>query len=302
MKKSYKCEFPLSTPAFPKKLLYRLACTNTPLVSIYYIVLRIFAWMEKEGRQGRGEQPAGPVLISRWIRTNMSEEDARPQAPTASSPEDVLGNMLTRMPAGHGSASAAADGDCSVVKATNRFDLSDEMVTSVSGSLAGFAATFAKQPIQRIKWIRQIDSGVGLPYHAVLRRTIQTSGIHGLFRGSVAGIMRNMPHSALVYTIYPKMERGVLHQQQVWRGSVNRREGSGGGSSSGGSSGDSSNSSSRGSSTTSGCSTSNRGSSTTSSGGTGSNAVAVESVSKPDFSTRFWAGCVTHYSLLTTYH
>ena len=38
-------------------------------------------------------------------------------------------------------------------------------------------------------------------------------GVLGLFRGSVAGIMRNVPHSALVYTIYPQMEAVVLSWQ-----------------------------------------------------------------------------------------
>jgi len=30
-------------------------------------------------------------------------------------------------------------------------------ITTVSGSISGFAATIAKQPIQRIKWIRQVS-------------------------------------------------------------------------------------------------------------------------------------------------
>ena len=36
----------------------------------------------------------------------------------------------------------------------------------------------------------------------------------GLFRGSTAGIMRNVPHSMLVYTIYPFCEESVLQQQK----------------------------------------------------------------------------------------
>jgi hypothetical protein len=31
----------------------------------------------------------------------------------------------------------------------------DTTITTLSGSMSGFAATFAKQPIQRVKWIRQ---------------------------------------------------------------------------------------------------------------------------------------------------
>lgn len=96
----------------------------------------------------------------------------------------------------------------------NRFGLTDAQVTSVSGSVSGFAATFAKQPIQRIKWIRQVDAGAIVPYHEVLRRSIAADGVLGLFRGSVAGIMRNVPHSALVYSIYPQMEAAVLRRQQ----------------------------------------------------------------------------------------
>lgn len=77
--------------------------------------------------------------------------------------------------------------------------LADSTITSISGSVSGFAATFAKQPIQRIKWIRQIDSGAVVPYSELVRRTIVRDGFLGLFRGSTAGITRNVPHSMLVY-------------------------------------------------------------------------------------------------------
>ena len=111
-------------------------------------------------------------------------------------------------------------------KQRHALGLSDATITSISGSISGFAATFAKQPIQRLKWIRQVDSGMAVPYNVLLRRTIQEDGVLGLFRGSVAGIMRNVPHSALVYTIYPNMEAVVLgwqrrqqqQQQQQQRG------------------------------------------------------------------------------------
>ena len=33
--------------------------------------------------------------------------------------------------------------------------------TTVSGALSGFAATYAKQPVQRLKWIRQVDATTG---------------------------------------------------------------------------------------------------------------------------------------------
>lgn len=96
-------------------------------------------------------------------------------------------------------------------------ELSDAQITSISGSVSGFAATFAKQPIQRIKWIRQVDAGPSVPYMELVYRTVRADGMLGLFRGSVAGIMRNVPHSALVYTIYPKFEAIVLQQQQQLR-------------------------------------------------------------------------------------
>ena len=90
----------------------------------------------------------------------------------------------------------------------------ESTLTSISGSVSGFAATFAKQPIQRIKWMRQVNSGAVVPYGELLRRTWQKDGVVGLFRGSVAGIVRNVPHSALVYTIYPQMEDVVLLYQR----------------------------------------------------------------------------------------
>jgi solute carrier family 25 protein 42 len=137
------------------------------------------------------------------------------------------------------------------------FGLSDATVTSISGSVSGFAATFAKQPIQRIKWLRQIESGTAVPYNELVVRTLQKDGVLGLFRGSVAGIMRNVPHSALVYTIYPNMEAIVLRVQQQ-----QTRDGSSGGG--GGSSGHD-----------------------------GSSRSASDSTKKVSFSTRFWAGYAT---------
>lgn len=94
------------------------------------------------------------------------------------------------------------------------FGLSDGQITSVSGSVSGFMATFAKQPIQRVKWMRQIDAGAAVPYRDVLRRTLQAEGALGLFRGSLAGITRNVPHSALVYSLYPACEAAVQQQQR----------------------------------------------------------------------------------------
>ena len=162
------------------------------------------------------------------------------------------------------------------------FRLSDSQITSISGSIPGFAATFAKQPIQRIKWIRQVNSGAVVPYNELFWKTIQADGVTGLFRGSVAGIMRNVPHSALVYTIYPIFEPLVLQQQALGRlpgGDFGLRRSRGGGGGSGG--GDASNSSS---SPGDAKSRDARGSGGGSSRGEGGKAA---------FSTRFWAGYAT---------
>jgi len=85
--------------------------------------------------------------------------------------------------------------------------------TTISGAVSGFAATYAKQPVQRLKWIRQVDPGAPVPYATVLRRTLERDGVLGLFRGSLAAISRNVPHSALVYTIFPHFEQLVIDQQ-----------------------------------------------------------------------------------------
>lgn len=79
--------------------------------------------------------------------------------------------------------------------------------TTVSGAVSGFAATVAKQPIQRLKWIRQVDAGKPVPYGTVLRQTVQSGGVLSLFRGSTAAICRNVPHSAIVYSLFPVFER-----------------------------------------------------------------------------------------------
>jgi len=85
--------------------------------------------------------------------------------------------------------------------------------TTISGAVSGFAATYAKQPVQRLKWIRQVDPGAPVPYATVLRRTLERDGVLGLFRGSLAAICRNVPHSAIVYTIFPHFEQLVIEQQ-----------------------------------------------------------------------------------------
>jgi len=93
---------------------------------------------------------------------------------------------------------------------TRKISLQD---TTISGAVSGFAATVAKQPIQRLKWIRQVDPGAPVPYATVLRRTVESNGVVGLFRGSFAAICRNVPHSALVYSIFPHFEQLAIEQQ-----------------------------------------------------------------------------------------
>jgi len=93
-----------------------------------------------------------------------------------------------------------------------RRQLREAEMTSISGAVSGWAATISKQPIQRLKWIRQISSGPVQPYNEVLRQSLQADGVTGLFRGSTAAICRNVPHSALVYTIYPMAERSIGQQ------------------------------------------------------------------------------------------
>ena len=59
----------------------------------------------------------------------------------------------------------------------------------------------------------QVDAGAPVPYGTVLRRTLESDGVLGLFRGSLAAISRNVPHSALVYTIFPHFEQLVIEQR-----------------------------------------------------------------------------------------
>ena len=52
----------------------------------------------------------------------------------------------------------------------------DTFITILSGSVSGVAATFAKQPIQRVKWIRQVHEGEAIPYSRILKDTV--SSVH----------------------------------------------------------------------------------------------------------------------------
>ena len=80
--------------------------------------------------------------------------------------------------------------------------LTNAQITWCSGTVSGFCATFAKQPIQRVKWIRQTSSEP-VAYSTIASRTLQTQGLSGFMAGSAAAVYRNVPHSVLVYSLYP---------------------------------------------------------------------------------------------------
>ena len=82
-------------------------------------------------------------------------------------------------------------------------NLTDSQITWLSGTVAGLVATFAKQPIQRAKWIKQTESHGSRSFRSIVSETMMTHGWRGFFSGSVAAICRNVPHSALVYSLYP---------------------------------------------------------------------------------------------------
>mmetsp|Transcript_26964 Transcript_26964/g.80852 ORF Transcript_26964/g.80852 Transcript_26964/m.80852 type:complete len:325 (-) Transcript_26964:7-981(-) len=92
----------------------------------------------------------------------------------------------------------ASDGEA----ASDSRYLTNAQITWCSGTIAGFAATFAKQPIQRVKWIRQ-TSETTRTYAEITRATWRGQGAAGFFAGSAAAVYRNVPHSVLVYTLYP---------------------------------------------------------------------------------------------------
>ena len=78
--------------------------------------------------------------------------------------------------------------------------LTNAQITWCSGTVSGFCATFAKQPIQRVKWIRQTSSEP-VAYATIARRTLQTQGLRGFMSGSAAAVYRNVPHSVLVLSL-----------------------------------------------------------------------------------------------------
>ena len=57
----------------------------------------------------------------------------------------------------------------------------DTFITILSGSVSGVAATFAKQPIQRVKWIRQVHEGHAKPYTSIVKDTVRFTRPHPLY-------------------------------------------------------------------------------------------------------------------------
>jgi len=80
--------------------------------------------------------------------------------------------------------------------------LANSQITWCSGTISGLFATLAKQPVQRLKWLRQTNE-VYRPYRAIASETLARHGYRGFFAGSAAAVYRNVPHSVLVYTFYP---------------------------------------------------------------------------------------------------
>jgi len=86
-------------------------------------------------------------------------------------------------------------------------------VTMISGTLAATCASTCKQPLVRLKWIRQVSEqrGKHATYTSLVRLTVTHEGIQGLWRGTWVSICRNVPHAALTYSLYPKLERRIGH-------------------------------------------------------------------------------------------
>lgn len=85
-------------------------------------------------------------------------------------------------------------------------------LTILSGSVAASTATFAKQPIARVKFLRQVSEsatavdreGIMTLYSTLIR---EEGFFKGLYRGSTSACLRNIPHSIIVYTLFPMYNR-----------------------------------------------------------------------------------------------
>jgi len=81
-------------------------------------------------------------------------------------------------------------------------------LTLLSGSIAATTATFAKQPIARVKFLRQVsESATTVDQTRLLNiysNLIKDEGFfRALYRGSTSACLRNIPHSIIVYTLFP---------------------------------------------------------------------------------------------------
>ena len=87
-------------------------------------------------------------------------------------------------------------------------------VTLVSGSIAAIGSTFSKQPLDRLKWLRQVSEGQSTitqsSYFRVFRSILSNEGFFGLFRGVSAAIFRNVPHAAIMYTAFPNVRSQII--------------------------------------------------------------------------------------------
>ena len=96
-------------------------------------------------------------------------------------------------------------------------DKASPHITLISGTLAGTVATVTKQPLERLKWLRQVartksELGSGTNYFRLTQKILTKEGLLGPFRGTYAGITRNVPHAALIYTVFPKVRIQLLKQ------------------------------------------------------------------------------------------
>ena len=102
---------------------------------------------------------------------------------------------------------------------SNSNNLEPVWITLISGSIAATAATFAKQPIARVKFLKQVSESTTqieqISLFKLYGNLIKQEGILiGLFRGSTSACFRNIPHSMLTYSLYPKYW-GLLNEYGV---------------------------------------------------------------------------------------
>ena len=115
------------------------------------------------------------------------------------------------------SSSSSSSVDSSSAPLVSR--LGETAVGLLSGSVAAICGSYVKQPIQRLKWLRQVsEAGTTLEKQSLLytlRCIVQNEGFFaGLWRGSIATITRNIPHAALVYTAFPMYYDMLLNDER----------------------------------------------------------------------------------------